>query len=325
MQIILVSSPLSKARSIELTKRHLFAAGIATLGAILGFSALISYFAVQKPSGVSPPFARAIAPSAAAEEADRADSFVRANLQVMAARLGEMQAQLLRLDVLGERLAASAGIKLPDARSQELRAPDLRVPDSLTPRPGRGGPLLSAPTGPGSSLADLQRRLDEISRQMEAKSDHLGILESQIAEARVRSRLLPSLTPVAGTWNASGFGWRMDPITGQQALHEGIDFIAETGTAIHAAAGGVVAAAEFHPQYGYVIEIDHGNELTTRYAHCSRMFVKPGDVVRSGQKIAEVGSTGRSTGSHLHFEVRSRGIAQNPARFLQGQMQTAAR
>jgi murein DD-endopeptidase MepM/ murein hydrolase activator NlpD len=231
-----------------------------------------------------------------------------------------MQARLLQLDVLGERLAASAGIRLP-----ETRATEMRPPDSVAAVPGRGGPLLVAPTGPGDSLADLQRRLDELARQMETRGDHLGILESQIAESRVRSRLLPSLTPVAGTWNASGFGWRIDPITGQQALHEGIDFIAETGTPIHAAAGGVVAAAEFHPQYGYMVEIDHGNELTTRYAHCSRMHVKPGDVVRSGQRIGEVGSTGRSTGSHLHFEVRSRGIAQNPARFLHGQMQTAAR
>jgi murein DD-endopeptidase MepM/ murein hydrolase activator NlpD len=320
MQIILVSSRLSKARSIELTKTHLLGAGIATIGAILGVSALISYVAVQKAPGLNLPLVQATAPASSAGEASRTDSFVKANLQVMAARLGEMQAQMLRLDVLGERLAASAGIKLPD-----MRTPDLRAPGSLAPTPGRGGPLLSAPTGPGESLADLQRRLDELARQLETKSDHLGILESQIAESRVRSRLLPSLTPVAGTWNASGFGWRNDPITGQQALHEGIDFIAETGTPIHAAAGGVVAAAEFHPQYGYMVDIDHGNELTTRYAHCSRMFVKPGDVVQSGQKIAEVGSTGRSTGSHLHFEVRTRGTAQNPARFLQGQTQTAAR
>jgi murein DD-endopeptidase MepM/ murein hydrolase activator NlpD len=320
MQIILVSSRLSKARSIEFTKKHLVAAGIATISAVLGFSALISYFAIQKVVDLKSPFDRALIGPTGEADPERADSFVRANLQVMAARMGEMQAQLLRLDVLGERLAASAGVKLPDTRPVELKAPD-----SPAPTAGRGGPLLTAPTGPGDALADLQRRLEELGRQMEARSDHLGILESQIAEARVRNRLLPSLTPVAGRWSASGFGWRIDPITGQRALHEGIDFIAETGTPIHAAAGGVVVAAEFHPQYGYMIDIDHGHELTTRYAHCARMLVKPGDVVRSGQKIAEVGSTGRSTGSHLHFEVRSRGIAQNPARFLQGQMQTAAR
>jgi len=320
MQIILVSSRLSRARSIELTKRHLFGAGFAMIGAIVAFSSLISYVAMRKAVDLNLPFVQSVAPSAPVDEAGRSESFVRANLQAMATRLGEMQAQLLRLDVLGERLAASAGIKLPDARPQEIRSPDATASAA-----GRGGPLLVSPTGPGDSLAELQRHLDELARQMDARSDHLGIVESQLAEARVRSRLLPSLTPVAGTWNASGFGWRSDPITGQQALHEGIDFIAETGTPIHAAAGGMVRTAEFHPQYGYVVEIDHGSELSSRYAHCSRMVVKPGDVVRTGQKIAEVGSTGRSTGSHLHFEVRSRGIAQNPARFLHGQMQTAAR
>ena len=100
------------------------------------------------------------------------------------------------------------------------------------------------------------------------------------------------------------------------ALHTGLDFPAPTGTPIAAAAGGVVLTAEFHPQYGQMIELDHGNQLVTRYAHASRMLVKPGDLVKRGQKIAEVGSTGRSTGPHLHFEVLVDGVHQNPARFL---------
>ena len=99
-------------------------------------------------------------------------------------------------------------------------------------------------------------------------------------------------------------------------MHEGMDFLADTGTAIVAAAGGVVQFAGFHPQYGYMIDVDHGNDLVTRYAHSSKIFVKDGDLIKRGRKIAEVGSTGRSTGSHLHFEVRFKGAAQNPARFL---------
>jgi lysostaphin len=102
-----------------------------------------------------------------------------------------------------------------------------------------------------------------------------------------------------------------------QAMHEGVDFIAPVGTPIVAAAGGIVVAAEHHPQYGNMVEIDHGNEFTTRYAHASRTMVKVGDVVQRGTKIAEVGTTGRTTGAHLHFEVRYRGVAQNPTRFLQ--------
>ena len=99
-------------------------------------------------------------------------------------------------------------------------------------------------------------------------------------------------------------------------MHEGIDFLADAGSSVAAAAAGVVVFAGFHPQYGYVVDIDHGNDLVTRYAHCSKLFVKEGDVVARGRKIAEVGSTGRSTGPHLHFEVRFRGAAQNPTKFL---------
>ena len=99
-------------------------------------------------------------------------------------------------------------------------------------------------------------------------------------------------------------------------MHEGVDFVATPGTGIRAAAAGVVISAERHPQYGNMVEIDHGKDLTTRYAHASKLLVKPGQLVKRGQKIAEVGTTGRSTGPHLHFEVRIRGLAQNPDRFL---------
>ncbi len=156
----------------------------------------------------------------------------------------------------------------------------------------------------------------------------LGVLESQLFEQAVKKKLIPTMMPVSAPFNASGFGRRVDPFTGQWAMHEGIDFLADPGSPIVAAAGGVVVFAGFHPQYGYVIDIDHGNDLVTRYAHCSKLLVKEGDVVARGRKIAESGSTGRSTGPHLHFEVRFRGAAQNPAKFLLASnptAQTAAR
>ena len=124
------------------------------------------------------------------------------------------------------------------------------------------------------------------------------------------------MLPVNSPWNASTFGWRIDPFTGHSALHTGLDFPAETGTPIYAAAGGVVVTQEFHPQYGNMIEVDHGNELITRYAHSSRVLVKKGDLIKRGQKIAEVGTTGRSTGAHLHFEVLVQGVPQDPQKFL---------
>jgi murein DD-endopeptidase MepM/ murein hydrolase activator NlpD len=124
------------------------------------------------------------------------------------------------------------------------------------------------------------------------------------------------MLPVAGGWYSSNYGWRIDPFTGQRAFHEGVDFMAQMGTPIFAAAGGVVVYSDLHPQYGNMVEIDHGNDLISRYAHASRRLVKLGDVVLRGARIAEVGMTGRSTGPHLHFEVRQRGAPANPAQFL---------
>jgi murein DD-endopeptidase MepM/ murein hydrolase activator NlpD len=176
------------------------------------------------------------------------------------------------------------------------------------------------------SLGDFSRQLDFLARQTETHSDYYGVLESQLLNARVKQNLTPAALPVnLGTWNASGFGWRIDPITGQMALHEGIDFIAEHGTPIKAAAAGVVVTAELHSAYGNMVEIDHGGDMLTRYAHASKILVKSGQLVKSGEKIAEVGNTGRSTGPHLHFEVRHNGVAQNPARFLLGGTSLAAR
>jgi murein DD-endopeptidase MepM/ murein hydrolase activator NlpD len=114
----------------------------------------------------------------------------------------------------------------------------------------------------------------------------------------------------------SRFGFRIDPFTGEKAMHTGLDFPAEVGTPILAAAGGVVIVQEYHAAYGNMVEIDHGNGLITRYAHASATFVKKGDIVKRGQKIASVGSTGRSTGPHLHFEVWVSGVPQDPQRFL---------
>jgi murein DD-endopeptidase MepM/ murein hydrolase activator NlpD len=129
--------------------------------------------------------------------------------------------------------------------------------------------------------------------------------------------MIPNSAPV-DVAVGSGFGFRADPFSGRAALHTGLDFPTEAGTAVHAAAGGVVLSNEWHADYGHLVEIDHGNGLITRYAHNSRVLVKAGDLIRRGQVISEVGTSGRSTGAHLHFEVLVDGVPQDPARFLAG-------
>jgi murein DD-endopeptidase MepM/ murein hydrolase activator NlpD len=248
--------------------------------------------------------------SAQEQQTQSSKDFMRENLNAMAVRLGQMQAQLIRLDALGERLSAFAGIKPQEFRMNET--------------PGRGGALPASVAAQDLSFNELTGQLDALSRHVENRYDYLGILENRLFDARAKQKLMPTVRPVDVDWNASSYGWRIDPITGQNALHEGIDFMVDTGTPIHAAADGLVVVAEFHPQYGYVVDIDHGNDFITRYAHASKLLVKTGDLVQRGAIIAESGSTGRSTGPHVHFEVRYKGVAQNPNRFLQVSAATVA-
>jgi len=303
MHIILVSSRLTKARALTLTAAHVITGGLTMVALGFVFAVALLYMGLRHASEIRLPVIESLVLSAQQEQAHKAESFLRENLNAMAVKLGQMQAQLVRLDALGERLSALAGLKPQEFRFSEA--------------PGRGGAISTVTPPRDLSMDELSRQLDTLSKRMENRSDDLGILESTLFDARVKRKLMPTIMPVDASWNASSFGWRLDPFTGQNAMHEGIDFLADVGTPVFAAAGGVVVFAERHYQYGNMIEIDNGNDFTTRYAHASKLLVKVGEVVRRGRKIAEVGSTGRSTGPHLHFEVRYKGTAQNPARFLQ--------
>ena len=174
-------------------------------------------------------------------------------------------------------------------------------------------------------MDELQATLADLDRLTAQRTDLLTVLESRLFDQKMRNMMVPTQKPVSDGNLGSDFGWRIDPITGRSALHTGLDFQADAGTPILAAAGGVVVVQEFHPAYGNMVEIDHGNDLVTRYAHASAVFVKKGDLVRRGQKIAEVGSTGRSTGAHLHFEVLVQGVPQDPQKFLTAGGNLAAR
>jgi murein DD-endopeptidase MepM/ murein hydrolase activator NlpD len=247
------------------------------------------------------PYVHRIFASMNQEQTERSDSYLRDNLDAMGLRVGQMQAQLLRLDTLGERLARAAGFRPQDLMFGQT--------------PGQGGAVSTVPSQT-LSLGDLTRELERLTHQVDDRSDKLGLLESLLTLDSARKKRVPTVLPVEAAWNSSDYGWRIDPFNGQRAFHEGVDFVAEQGTAVHATAGGVVVYSDFHPQYGNMVEIDHGNDLVSRYAHAHKRLVRAGDVVLSGAKIAEVGRTGRATGTHLHFEVRHRGVPQNPTQFL---------
>ena len=302
MQIILISDRLAKARSLNVSLAHLAAMALLAAAAVCGATAGLYWITIRHAAELHIPVLEKLVLAAQEAEAERAHAFMQQNLNAMAVKLGEMQAQLTRLDALGERLSSLAGI-----RPQEFR---------FDQPPGLGGASATLLPPQNLSLQDFSEKLTSLSRGVENRGDMLSVLEAQLFEQAVKKKLLPTMMPVQAPYNASGFGRRIDPFTGQWAMHEGIDFLADVGTPVVAAAGGIVQFAGFHPQYGYMIDIDHGNDLVTRYGHLSKLFVKTGDVVMRGRRIALSGSTGRSTGPHLHFEVRYRGAAQNPARFL---------
>jgi murein DD-endopeptidase MepM/ murein hydrolase activator NlpD len=301
MQIILLRSR-SNARAMTLTHWHLALAAVAFAISVVAASCVLYYITFRNATDLGIPVLRTILASAAQHDVNRQDRYMKENLAAMAVKLGEMQAQLMRLDALGERVQGLAGIKPQEFNFKEP--------------PGRGGAEPSAGQDRPLSMTDFKDALDALAKDVERRADYMNVVETALMSDKLKTKLLPTTQPVNVSYNASSFGWRLDPFTGRQAFHEGIDFAATVGTPIIAAAGGVVIAAEYHHDFGNMVEVDHGNDIVTRYAHSSRLLVKVGDIVRRGQHIADVGSTGRSTGPHLHFEVRVKGVAQDPSKFL---------
>nr|WP_315483741.1 M23 family metallopeptidase [uncultured Undibacterium sp.] len=306
MQVIIMHSRLTQAKSVTLSSTHLIIfLSVFTLLALLASFSLMSLFArfADSESG----WIKNILPQtmlvSSAGSLSSNDKYLKENLAAMAVKIGEMQAQLIRLDALGERVQGLAGVKPEEFNFKEL--------------PGRGGAeVLNDVPKSDLNLQDFQASLDALSKDLSYRSDYLNVVESKLMSFKLQAKLLPTIVPVNVGYNASTFGRRLDPFSGRTAFHEGLDFSAPNGTPIVAAAGGVVVSAEYHPEFGNMLEIDHGGDMMTRYAHASKLLAKVGDIVKRGQHIANIGSTGRSTGAHLHFEVRIKGVPQNPHKFL---------
>jgi murein DD-endopeptidase MepM/ murein hydrolase activator NlpD len=300
VQIIIVHPRLKQARTLTLSRRWLLAS-VASLFLVVGLSSGVLSYVTLEHAVEKLPFmqtrVRAVADASLRDQ----NRFMRENIDALAARLGEMQAQLAKLEALGDRVAGMTGLK-----PQELQ--NLR--DG-----GRGGPLVGA--SKSLTIDELRAAVSDANQRIDTRSDLLTIVESELLAKTVVAKLLPGTKPLTEGFFGSRFGVRIDPFTGRSAMHEGIDFNAPAGTPIVAAAGGLVVAAGPHNSYGNHVDIDHGKGMTTRYAHASKLLVKEGDVVKQGQKIAEVGSTGRSTGPHLHFEVRQDDVAQDPRNYLE--------
>ena len=282
-----LSRGLERAGSAVKRKPFATAAVIAVAGMLAGAgmgSAEISRLQAQLDSQGS-----------AVEDTRRA---AQREVNALAARVAELQAQANRLNALGERLT-----QVGDLGDGEF---DFNEEVAL----GGVGPVHDMP------VSGLIEDMDAVQGQLAASGGQLSVLEALLFDRQLERSAVPSRSPVASSYVTSGFGTRADPFSGGRSYHRGIDFRARHGDPVMAVADGVISYSGWRTGYGNVVEVDHGNGYVTRYAHNTRNTVRVGDLVRSGQEVAKAGSTGRSTGTHVHFEVWENGRVLNPRQFL---------
>lgn len=222
-------------------------------------------------------------------------------IDALSARIGQLQSQMIRLDALGQRLTSLAKL---DKGEFDFKDP-----------PAEGGPDMPLPAD-SVDVKTLLHSMNALGSRIEDRAQQLTVLESLMMNHKLQQQVHPSGRPIKSGWISSYFGRRIDPFTGRPSFHPGIDFAGKMGSPVLAVASGVVVFAGRDHGYGNLVQIDHGNGYATRYGHCEKILVKVGDKVRKNQKIALMGSTGRSTGPHVHFEVLRHGKIVNPARYV---------
>ena len=304
MQILITHGTLARTRVLRFNRWQLLGALAGLMLVLTLLSGTLYHFVFLKAAREGWPVVSQLVRLVVRDEFAQRDRFMRENLDAMARRVGEVQAKMIKLEAMGERVSGIVGIQ-PDELKQ------------LAPKSAAGGPFVPFAPGAGLSMDQLKGMVGSLDVQAEQRTDLFTLVESRLLEKRLADLMIPNSRPVDGPIG-SGFGFRSDPLSGRAALHTGLDFPAETGTKVLASAGGVVLLNEYHPEYGNLVELDHGNGLVTRYAHNSRVLVQAGDLIKRGQAISEVGTSGRSTGAHLHFEVLLDGVPQDPAKFLAG-------
>lgn len=291
--VMIAANARRGARLHTLSARRLAAAAAAAALALLGVGAALGYWWA----------APVAAPKVAEASVDPAvHPFTLEQIGALSARLFLLESQAAQL---GRRIGLLPGAAAP-VRQRGVPA----LPASSPTPNARGGPLLQPRLPPElDKLGALDEQLERLEQQIDLVSDAAAL-------HRAALMLLPSVQPVADGQVVSTFGNRSDPFTTRLAFHAGVDFAAPHGTPILAAAGGRVDVAGYRPDFGWTVEIEHGNGLRTRYAHASKLLVRRDAIVAPGERIALVGSSGRSTGPHLHFEVLRQGAAVDPRRYL---------
>jgi murein DD-endopeptidase MepM/ murein hydrolase activator NlpD len=307
MELIILSKRRSRTSKVSFSPCWLFAGGVAFLFMLVAAFLAGGYYSLEySTNAVAIMYQEAKQAQYKELELQRAivneaRQDAQNNLDALAARLSKLQGHIMRLDALGSRLAAMANLDDIDF--------------SISEPFGMGGPE-SSYTVKSLGVSDFIEQLEQLSNEIADRSDKLTAMESMLMDNDLQDKTLPDGTPVEGGWISSLFGWRTDPISGRKAFHEGVDFAGKPRTNVTAVAAGIVTWSDRRPGYGNMVEINHGNGYVTRYAHNKENLVVVGDKVEKGQPIAVIGSTGRSTGTHVHFEVTLNGKPVDPKKYI---------
>lgn len=303
MNIILFDSKTGQSRTLRLNTVFMAGLMVVVLTVCTALGGAAGYWVKDQGLGSDVDLAVFFKQDIAnnAEKVTEARRQAEEQLTAITVRTAELQARLMRLDALGERLVDIA--KLDGGEFDFSQSPAVGGPD--------GGELGIAYERP-SFLQDLDRLASDIDQ----REHQLEVLESLLANRKLQKEAYLAGRPINKGWMSSRFGRRTDPFTGRLAWHEGVDFAGKEGSDIVSVGSGVVTWAGERYGYGMMVEVNHGGGYTTRYAHAKAVNVKVGDIVKKGQVVGRMGSTGRSTGPHVHFEVRLNGKAVDPSRYI---------
>ncbi len=307
LDIILVNHKRGQTRRFKLSWRevHLWLPALAFGAVLLSASFWLGQRTANGPRIVVPPeLGRSWQRDMTGQRAQIAELRTQLdhNMLALYQRLGRLQAHVTRLNAVGQRITEMARMTPGEFNFDE--------------EPALGGPEFMLLGEEDRTIAEFERQLDQFSANLDAREREMRVLQDLVVAGRLREQIHPSGRPVIGGYITSGFGRRSDPFSGRRAFHKGVDFAGNSGSPVLAVAAGVVTWTGDKGGYGRLVEINHGNGYITRYGHNSKIIVKVGNKVSKGQAIARMGSTGRSTGPHVHFEVLHNDRVVNPAEYI---------
>jgi len=305
MNVVIFGNGFGKPRQINLSGRSAAALAVLTCGFLGSVMFGVGYwYSAQTGSGVSQSEVVSLSVELSSQKREIAQTRQQTEdtLDALAINIGQMNARVIRLDALGRRLTEMA-----DLEDGEF---------DFDSQPAIGGPEEPSMTGSAIAAPEVLSALAELDSQLDNREAQLGALESVLADQKLSGRVYPQGRPVLSGWMSSYFGRRTDPFTGKPANHQGVDFAGKMGAEIITVADGVVSWSSERYGFGNLVEINHGNGYSTRYAHNDQNLVAIGEEVQKGQIVALMGETGRATGPNLHFEVLKNGRRVNPVTFI---------